>query len=313
MSFNKPNFVACFDINYNVQALALIESIEKNVKDYQFFIFCMDESSFKTIDNLKNKKIKVFLFEDFEDSLLKKLKKQRKVNEYFWTITPRLPLIIFDNFDQIDQVTYIDTDIFFLKSPDEIYKDFQETKKDILLTKHNYSPKYDKSEISGKFCVQFLIINREGYDIIKNWELLCNEWCYDRIEKNRYGDQKYLDDWPEKYKDRIYIVKNRNLFQGPWNADSTNADEAIVFHFHGLRKIVKNFYLLSRGYNIPHATKIKIYDLYFKILNKIIFNYRKNLDILTLSNKEKISLLIDIFLSKFKIKKNYIIKKLSDL
>lgn len=313
MSFNKPNFVACFDINYNVQALALIESIEKNVKDYQFFIFCMDESSFKTIDNLKNKKIKVFLFEDFEDSLLKKLKKQRKANEYFWTITPRLPLIIFDNFDQIDQVTYIDTDIFFLKSPDEIYKDFQETKKDILLTKHNYSPKYDKSEISGKFCVQFLIINREGYDIIKNWELLCNEWCYDRIEKNRYGDQKYLDDWPEKYKDRIYIVKNRNLFQGPWNADSTNADEAIVFHFHGLRKIVKNFYLLSRGYNIPHATKIKIYDLYFKILNKIIFNYRKNLDILTLSNKEKISLLIDIFLSKFKIKKNYIIKKLSDL
>ena len=200
-----------------------------------------------------------------------------------------------------------------MKSPDEIYKDFQETKKDILLTKHNYSPKYDKSEISGKFCVQFLIINREGYDIIKNWELLCNEWCYDRIEKNRYGDQKYLDDWPEKYKDRIYIVKNRNLFQGPWNADSTNADEAIVFHFHGLRKIVKNFYLLSRGYNIPHATKIKIYDLYFKILNKIIFNYRKNLDILTLSNKEKISLLIDIFLSKFKIKKNYIIKKLSDL
>ena len=313
MSFNKPNFVACFDINYNVQALALIESIEKNVKDYQFFIFCMDERSFKIIDNLKNKKIKVFLFEDFEDSLLKKLKKQRKANEYFWTITPRLPLIIFDNFDQIDQVTYIDTDIFFLKSPEEIYSDFQETKKDILLTKHNYSPKYDKSEISGKFCVQFLIINREGYDIIKNWELLCNEWCYDRIEKNRYGDQKYLDDWPEKYKDRIYIVKNRNSFQGPWNADSTNADEAIVFHFHGLRKIVKNFYLLSRGYNIPRATKIKIYDLYFKILNKIIFNYRKNLDILTLSNKEKISLLIDIFLSKFKIKKNYIIKKLSDL
>ena len=115
MSFNKPNFVACFDINYNVQALALIESIEKNVKDYQFFIFCMDERSFKIIDNLKNKKIKVFLFEDFEDSLLKKLKKQRKANEYFWTITPRLPLIIFDNFDQIDQVTYIDTDIFFFE------------------------------------------------------------------------------------------------------------------------------------------------------------------------------------------------------
>ena len=34
MSFNKPNFVACFDINYNVQALALLESIEKNSENF---------------------------------------------------------------------------------------------------------------------------------------------------------------------------------------------------------------------------------------------------------------------------------------
>ena len=61
----------------------------------------------------------------------------------------------------------------------------------------------------------------------------------------------------------------------------TNADEAIVFHFHGLRKIVKNFYLLSRGYNIPHIQKLK-YMIYILKFNKIIFNYRKNLDILTL-------------------------------
>ena len=62
MSFEKPNFVACFDENYTVQALALIESIEKNIKDYFFFIFCMDDRSFNIIDNLKNNKIKVFKF-----------------------------------------------------------------------------------------------------------------------------------------------------------------------------------------------------------------------------------------------------------
>ena len=64
------------------------------------------------------------------------------------------------------------------------------SKKDILITKHNYSPKYDKSNESGKFCVQFLIINRKGYDIIKDWSLLCDEWCYDKVEENKYGDQK---------------------------------------------------------------------------------------------------------------------------
>ena len=201
---------------------------------------------------------------------------------------------------------------FFLKSPEDIYKIFNKTNKDILITKHNYSTKYDKSNISGKFCVQFLIINRKGYDIIKEWEILCNDWCYDRIEKDRYGDQKYLDHWPEKYKDRVYIVSDRNAFQGPWNADSTNADEAIVYHFHGLRKIINNIYLMNRGYNIPDKTKIKIYDLYFGVLKKIIFKYNKELDILSLSKKGKISLFVDILLSQFKTKKNYIIKNLKD-
>lgn len=312
MSFDKPNFVACFDINYTVQALALIRSLEDKVIDFNLFIFCMDHESFNIISNLDNKKIVLFKFSDFENENLRKLKKERRKNEYFWTITPKLPLIIFDNFKEIDQVTYIDTDIFFLKSPKNIYTNFKKTKKDILITKHNYSPKYDKSDISGKFCVQFLIIDRRGYDIIKDWELLCNEWCYDKIEKDRYGDQKYLDRWPENYKERVYIEENKDAFQGPWNADSTNANEAIVYHFHGLRKILKNFYLMSRGYNIPEKTKIKIYDLYFNILKEIILQNNKDLDIIFLSKRGKISLLIDIILDQFKIKKNFIIKKLTN-
>ena len=39
MSLDKPNFVACFDINYTIQALALLESIENKIVNYNFFIF----------------------------------------------------------------------------------------------------------------------------------------------------------------------------------------------------------------------------------------------------------------------------------
>lgn len=310
MNFEKPNFVACFDENYTVQALALIESIEKNIKDYFFFIFCMDDRSFNIINNLDNNKIKVFKFSDFEDTNLKKIKQQRKKNEYFWTITPKLPLIIFDRFKEINQVTYLDADIFFLKSPEKIYKNFKLSNKDVLITKHNYSSQYDMSKTSGKFCVQFLIINRKGYDIIKDWELLCNDWCYDKIEEGKYGDQKYLDYWPTNYKNRIFIENNRDAFQGPWNADSTEVNNAIVYHFHGLRKITKNFYLFNRGYNIPTNTKIKIYDLYFNSLKKIILKYDESLNILPLSKKNKISLFLNVVLDHLKFKKNYIIKNI---
>lgn len=313
MSLDKPNFVACFDINYTIQALALLESIENKIVNYNFFIFCMDNESFEIISKLENTKIIPMKFEDYENNHLRQLKKERKKNEYFWTITPRLSLIIFDTFEEVEQLTYIDTDIFFIKSPNNIFENFNKSKKDILITKHNYSPKYDKSNESGKFCVQFLIINRKGYDIIKDWSLLCDEWCYDKVEENKYGDQKYLDYWPENYKNRIYIEKNRDAFQGPWNADSTNVDEAVVYHFHGLRKIKKNFYLLNRGYNIPEDTVKKIYDIYFNTLKKIILKYSGKIDILSLTKRDKISLTIEILLSKFNFKKNYIIKNIKNL
>ena len=110
----------------------------------------------KLISKLENTKIIPMKFEDYENNHLRQLKKERKKNEYFWTITPRLSLIIFDTFEEVEQLTYIDTDIFFIKSPNNIFENFNKSKKkDILITKHNYSPKYDKSNESGKFCIIF--------------------------------------------------------------------------------------------------------------------------------------------------------------
>ena len=168
MSLDKPNFVACFDINYTIQALALLES-ENKIVNYIFF-FCMDNESFEIISKLENTKIIPMKFEDYENNHLRQLKKERKKNEYFWTITPRLSLIIFDTFEEVEQLTYIDTDIFFIKSPNNIFENFNKSKKDILL--QSTTTLNTMSNESGKFCVQFLIINRKGYDIIKDWSLL---------------------------------------------------------------------------------------------------------------------------------------------
>ena len=56
MSLDKPNFVACFDINYTIQALALLESIENKIVNYNFFIFCMDNESFEIISKIRKHK-----------------------------------------------------------------------------------------------------------------------------------------------------------------------------------------------------------------------------------------------------------------
>ena len=67
----------------------------------------MDHESFNIISNLDNKKIVLFKFSDFENENLRKLKKERRKNEYFWTITPKLPLIIFDNFKEVINLKFL--------------------------------------------------------------------------------------------------------------------------------------------------------------------------------------------------------------
>lgn len=35
--------------------------------------------------------------------------------------------------------------------------------------------------------------------VVDDYRTSCLEWCYDRLEDDRFGDQKYLDKWPSRY------------------------------------------------------------------------------------------------------------------
>lgn len=37
--------------------------------------------------------------------------------------------------------------------------------------------------------------NQQGRKVLTWWRKACLEWCYNRFEDGRFGDQKYLDDW----------------------------------------------------------------------------------------------------------------------
>ena len=67
---------------------------------------------------------------------------------------------------------------------------------------------------------------------------------------------------------------------------------------------------MNRGYNIPEDTVKKIYDIYFNTLKKIILKYSGKIDILSLTKRDKISLTIEILLSKFNFKKTILLKTL---
>lgn len=264
----KETFITLFDSRYLPQGIALCESLNSHNYDFELLIFCLDDACFNILNNEKIPNIKLFELKNFENKSLKSKKLNRSKAEYCWTLTPWTIQWALELNSQAKRITYLDADLFFLYSPREIFKEFELSGKEVLITKHASSPEYDLSAVSGKFCVQFITFNRGcGEKILHEWRDNCMNWCFNYYEKGKYGDQKYLDFWPINYPNKIHILNSIESAQGPWNANRFPFSDAVFFHFHGFKIISENNFLIS-AYPIPIQTKINIYKPYIKIIKK---------------------------------------------
>lgn len=121
----------------------------------------------------------------------------------------------------------MDADLYFYTSPESIFNEL--TNSSIGLSPHNYSPEYDKSEVSGKFCVQFVYFrnNRYGMQALNWWRNECIKWCYARLEDGKFGDQMYLDRFSLLFNE-VHIIENKGGGIAPWNIQK--------FHFRNYEK-----------------------------------------------------------------------------
>ena len=153
----------------------------------------------------------------------------------------------------------------------------------ILITEHRYTPCYDQTETSGKYCVQFMSFknNSNGLTALNWWVNSCLEWCFNRVEDGKFGDQKYLDDWITRF-DGVPVLFNLGGGVAPWNIQQYSVyskdkqiyvkdymqDTPIVFyHFHDI-KINKNMLCKNTAYYKNKTVLNLIYKPYTKELIK---------------------------------------------
>lgn len=289
------NYCTLFDYNFFTRGLALYQSLCRHSSvDFHLYILAMDSEVYDLLNQLDLPRMTVISEDTFETDVLKELKKTRARNEYCWTCTPSLLCHCFDQY-KLENCTYLDADIYFFSDPSVLIKEM-ESDASVLITKHRYTPKYDQTETSGIYCVQFMTFNRtqESQKILKWWQEQCNIWCFARCEDGKFGDQKYLDTWPEQFK-RVHILQHKGGGIAPWNVqqyavvknkdcvlcidnEENTAIDLVFYHFHGLR--FHTFGKVTFGtYDLNDDVKQVVYKAYLRHLDAIYQTFKDSHDI----------------------------------
>jgi hypothetical protein len=268
------HFVTVFDSAFLPQGLALQESLERHGGDYTLWIVCMDSRVEEVLRDLALPNVRLLLLGSVETAELLRVKPGRNRAEYCWTITPFASRFVFEADPHVVRVTYVDADLWFRKTPRPLFEELEKSGKSVLITDHAYAAEHDKTAASGQYCVQFMTFTREsGESVRKWWEERCIEWCFARSENGKFGDQKYLDDWPDRFGDKVHVLQHQEWTLAPWNATRFPYGGAVLYHFHGLRLLPDGMVNLS-DYPLPPVVVQNVYEPYLESLRKALATLR---------------------------------------
>ncbi len=262
----ESNFCTLFDINYIATGLTLYESLLKNVKKSVLWVVCMDSDTYDKLESLSLDRLKPVKLETIEAHFpeLRQAKLNRSKVEYYFTCKSAILRFLFEVV-RVENAAYVDADMYF-------FNDFAHpriTDCSTIITPHLFPHSQQHLDVCGKFNAGFVSVQASevSFRLLRKWYEDCIEWCYDRIENGKYGDQKYLDQWKIQFDD-VYESCHENLNVGPWNVGgktvgeghetvTLNGNRLICFHFHGLKKISAHKYELGVDhYDIPNLADV---------------------------------------------------------
>ncbi len=276
-------FCTYFDKNYLLRGLTLYRSLNQLLPDLEFFTLCLDRESYQTITQLNLKNLHPIALAEIEKKYpeLLAVKGNRSTIEYYFTLTPAVPLFILENNPGIPMITYLDADLFFYSHPGPIFSELGENS--VLIIPHRFPNQLKHLEKFGLFNVQWITYRNDtvGKNCLIRYKNQCLEWCHDYLEGDKYADQKYLNSWPKEFS-QVKILQHKGAGLAPWNwmqydlkidkngkAMSVGGDPLIFYHFHGLK--------ILAPWLIDHGLNNYLHKMPFPLLKFLYQNYLKDL------------------------------------
>jgi hypothetical protein len=209
-------YCTVFDRNYALRSLVLYRSLERADDEFRLFAICMDHESKAMLDRLDLPALVTVGIDELErrDAALARVRASRTAVEYAWTAVPSVCRFVLERAADAETVTYLDADLCFFSSPRPIFDELRDGS--ILVVPHRSDPRDEL--VQGRFNVGWVTVRRDanGAAALAWWRERCLEWCHARVEPGRFGDQKYLDEWPRRF-EGVRVCSNPAAGLGPFN------------------------------------------------------------------------------------------------
>lgn len=241
------HYCTYFDSNFLARALALHDSLARHDHDFQIDVLCLDTRVMELLAQLRLPGVQAFPLSELIESTpgLETARSNRTWVEFVWTLTPALIEHSLRRHPEAEMVTYLDADLYFYSSPEPIFAALGQAS--IGLMPHRFVTEVAAQiRNSGLYNVGMMPFRRDARaaEALAWWREQCLAACHATARDGKFGDQKYLDDWPERFAGVAVIdLPGANL--APWNVPghrlaqtpagvTVDAQPLIFYHFHKL-------------------------------------------------------------------------------
>lgn len=267
-------FCTLFDSGYLLKGLAMIRSLACHCPGMKIYVLCMDDQTKVILERLDMPFINCITLAEVENEELLKAKADRGVAEYCWTLSSCFSWYVMQNHPEIDFLTYVDADLLFYSDVQPLFDEIGDAS--IAIIEHRFTPRLRDREVNGRFCVEWDSFRRDkqGLACLSRWREQCIEWCYYRLEDGKMGDQKYLDEWPDRYTS-CHILMHSGAGIAPWNYAqyrfeqdtegniTVDGEPLIFYHFHQFQLLDNGkFNRLSTFYTSECPEPSDVYERY---------------------------------------------------
>ena len=248
------HYCTYFDEHYLTRGIALYKSLLHHKVPFTLWVLCLDEQTELLLSQVELPHIRPIAHRDFEcnDPELAWAKLGRSRMEYYFTCTPSWLCYLFDHYAEIDLLTYLDADLLFFASPEPMFEELGSAS--IQLIEHRFPPRLHQLRGYGRFNVGWVSVRRDttGLAFSRWWRERCLEWCYMRLEENRYADQGYLNEVEARF-GNVNVVCHPGANLALWNIEGVrltysggqvlvNGHTLLFYHYHNLRQIGPGWY-----------------------------------------------------------------------